>query len=188
MKMRNGETVCYVKLICKMWGWTRWFLRCLLTPCVSGSCEKGHSLAEAGREEDGVSLSSSAEGCLSDSSSKAAVFTVGIFVAFSLLPLCDDGLLSDLITWDYWDNFILKANSVGWQSQCYISVFCIWGECGWEVNMICLKLRARPLLSPSHLFLLLQASAPIGLAKKFVDLFKILWENPNDPFGQPNNL
>lgn len=51
--------------------------------------------------------------------------------------------------------------------------------------MICPKLRARPLLSPSHLFLLLQASVPIGLAKKFVDLFKILWKNPNDPLGSP---
>ena len=51
--------------------------------------------------------------------------------------------------------------------------------------MICPKLRARPLLSPSHLFLLLQASVPIGLAKKFVDLFKILWKNPNDPLASP---
>ena len=117
-------------------------------------------------------LSLSAEGCLSDSSCKAALFTVDIFAAFSLLPLCDDGLLSDLLTWDNWDNFILKTNSVGWQSPCYISIFCIWGECGWEVSMICPKLRARPLLSPSHLFLFLQASVPIGLAKKFADLFK----------------
>lgn len=38
--------------------------------------------------------------------------------------------------------------------------------------MICPKLRARPLLSPSLLFLFLQASVPIGLAKKFANLFK----------------
>lgn len=31
-------------------------------------------------------LSLSAEGCLSDSSCKAALFTIGIFAAFSLLP------------------------------------------------------------------------------------------------------